>query len=139
MAASEAARALLVLNKCDLPSRISKKDLTRICPVSAGLFEISAKMHIGLDGLRDAISSRLMPGGLESREGVLVTNLRHAAAFERALQGVEQARQSVDAGRAGELVAMDLRIAADALGEITGAITTDEILERIFAEFCIGK
>ena len=40
---------------------------------------------------------------------------------------------------AGELVAMDLRIAADALGEITGAITTDEILERIFAEFCIGK
>jgi tRNA modification GTPase len=68
-----------------------------------------------------------------------VTNLRHAAAFERALQGVEQARQSVEAGMAGELVAMDLRIAADALGEITGAITTDEILERIFAEFCIGK
>ena len=68
-----------------------------------------------------------------------MTNLRHAAAFDRALQGLEQARQSAEAGMAGELVAMDLRIAADALGEITGAITTDEILERIFAEFCIGK
>ena len=135
----EAAQALLVVNKCDLPSRISKEDLIRVCPVNAGVLDISAKMQIGLDGLRDAISSRLMPRGLESREGVLVTNLRHAAAFERALQGVEQARQSVEAGMAGELVAMDLRIAADALGEITGAITTDEILERIFAEFCIGK
>ncbi|MCS6289676.1 MAG: tRNA uridine-5-carboxymethylaminomethyl(34) synthesis GTPase MnmE [Nitrospira sp.] len=135
----EAAQALLVVNKCDLPSGISKEDLVRVCPVNAGVLEISAKMQIGLDGLREAISHRLMPRRLEPRDGVLVTNLRHAAAFERALQGVEQARQSVDAGRAGELVAMDLRIAADALGEITGAITTDEILERIFSEFCIGK
>ena len=63
----------------------------------------------------------------------------HAAALERAWHGVEQATQSVQNGRAGELVAVDLRIASDALGEITGAITTDEILERIFAEFCIGK
>lgn len=135
----EAARALLVVNKCDLPSRIAKEELSRACPVNAGVLEISAKMQLGLDGLRDAISHRLMPGHLEPQEGVLVTNLRHATAFERALQAVEQARQSVDAGRAGELVAMDLRIAADALGEITGAITTDEILERIFSEFCIGK
>ena len=73
------------------------------------------------------------------REGIQVTNLRHVDAFDRAVQGVEQARLSVDAGRAGELIAMDLRIAADALGEITGVITTDEILERIFAQFCIGK
>lgn len=69
----------------------------------------------------------------------MVTNLRHADALKRALEGIEQATQSVKQGRAGELVAMDLRIAADALGEITGVITTDEILQRIFAEFCIGK
>ncbi len=135
----EAAQAVLVLNKCDLPLGLSREEVGQVCPVNAGIHDISATMQIGLDGLRNAIRSRLLPSGLESREGVLVTNLRHADAFERALQGVEQARQSVQAGRAGELVAMDLRIAADALGEITGAITTDEILERIFAEFCIGK
>ncbi|MBI4001731.1 MAG: tRNA uridine-5-carboxymethylaminomethyl(34) synthesis GTPase MnmE [Nitrospira defluvii] len=139
LARQEAAQALLVINKCDLPSRLVREELEHACPISAGVIDISAKMQIGLDGLRDAIRSRLTPDRLESREGVLVTNLRHAAALERALQGVEQARRSVEAGRAGELVAMDLRIAADALGEITGAITTDEILERIFAEFCIGK
>jgi tRNA modification GTPase len=135
----EASRALLVINKCDLPQHLVRAELARFCRLNAGLVEISAKTQVGLDGLREAIRSRLMPTRLEPRESVLVTNLRHAAAFERALQGVEQARQSVEARRAGELIAMDLRIAADALGEITGVITTDEILERIFAEFCIGK
>ena len=139
LARPEAARALLVLNKCDLPRALSKEDFDRSCPGHAAVLEISATMHIGLDELREVIRSRLLPGSLESNEGVLVTNLRHAAAFERALQGVDQARQSVEARRAGELVALDLRIAADALGEITGIITTDEILERIFAEFCVGK
>ncbi len=139
LARQEASIALLVINKCDLPRRLTKEEIEAVCPVNAGVLDISAKMQIGLDHLRDAIRSRLTPSRLESQEGVLVTNLRHAAALERALQGVEQARHSVEAGRAGELVAMDLRIAADALGEITGAITTDEILERIFAEFCIGK
>lgn len=139
LARPEAARALLVLNKCDLPRALSKEDFDRSCPGHAAVLEISATMHIGLDELREVIRSRLLPGSLESNEGVLVTNLRHAAAFERALQGVDQARQSVEARRAGELVALDLRIAADALGEITGVITTDEILERIFAEFCVGK
>jgi tRNA modification GTPase len=94
---------------------------------------------MGLDALREAIRNRLTPERLESRDSVLVTNLRHAAALDRALQAVEQARHSVEGGREGELIAMDLRIAADALGEITGIITTDEILERIFSEFCIGK
>lgn len=139
LARQEAAQALLVINKCDLPRRLVKEDLVRACPNSAGVIDISAKMQVGLEGLREAIRSRLTPDRLESQDSVLVTNLRHSAALERALQGVEQAQYSVEAGRAGELVAMDLRIAADALGEITGVITTDEILERVFAEFCIGK
>ncbi len=139
LARQEASQALLVINKCDLDRRLLKEELVRACPSSAGVIDISAKMQVGLDGLRAAIRSRLTPDRLEAQDSVLVTNIRHASALDRALQGVEQARCSVEAGRPGELVAMDLRIAADALGEITGVITTDEILERIFAEFCIGK
>jgi tRNA modification GTPase len=135
----EAAQALLILNKCDLPRVLAREELEGACPTRASIIDISAKMQIGLDNLREAIRNRLTPERLEAGESVLVTNLRHATALERALQGVEQARHSVVEGRAGELIAMDLRIAADALGEITGVITTDEILERIFAEFCIGK
>lgn len=139
LACPEAARALLVINKCDLPRRLGKEEIDAASPVNAGLIEISAKLQVGLDLLREAIRNRLTPSRLESQDSVLVTNLRHIQALERALDGVEQAARSVEAGRAGELIAMDLRIAADALGEITGVITTDEILERIFAEFCVGK
>jgi tRNA modification GTPase len=59
--------------------------------------------------------------------------------LDRARESLGQALESIAAGMAAELVAIDIRGAADALGEITGAITTDEILERIFSEFCIGK
>jgi tRNA modification GTPase len=139
LARPEAAQALLVINKCDLPRCLAKDELAHACQGSLSTIDISAKTQLGLDEVREAIRGRLMPERMEAGDSVLVTNLRHAAALERALQGVEQARRSVEEGRAGELIAMDLRIAADALGEITGVITTDEILERIFAEFCIGK
>ncbi len=135
----EAAAAILVVNKCDLPARLTRAQLEAVCPDHGGIVDISATMRIGLAGLRGMIRDRLMTNQLESRDGVLVTNLRHADACSRALLGVEQALQSATADRAGELIAVDLRLAADALGEITGVITTDEILERIFSEFCIGK
>ena len=72
-------------------------------------------------------------------ESVMVTNVRHHMALERARDSLGHASESIAVGMAAELVALDIRAAADALGEITGAITTDEILERIFSEFCIGK
>jgi tRNA modification GTPase len=69
----------------------------------------------------------------------MITNVRHQTALEHAESSLQQARDSIMEGMAAELVAIDVRSAADALGEITGAITTDEILEKIFSEFCIGK
>lgn len=134
-----AVDALVLLNKCDLPLKVSIDEVSALCPACRGLLEVSAKMKLGLDTLRDTIRRQLMPGGIESQESVLVTSLRQAAALERALHGIEQAIGSIKARRAGEFVAVDLRIASDALGEVTGVITTDEILDRIFAEFCIGK
>jgi tRNA modification GTPase len=68
-----------------------------------------------------------------------VTQLRHQAALQRTLDSLAAALVSVDAKAAGELIAMDLRAAIDALGEITGAVSADDILDRIFKEFCIGK
>ncbi len=139
LASPEAFGALLVVNKRDLPQRLTLEEVRSAYPACAGTVEISAKELAGLDHLRERVRDILTPHRLESAEGAMVTNLRHADALKRALEGIEQATQSVKQGRAGELVAMDLRIAADALGEITGVITTDEILQRIFAEFCIGK
>jgi tRNA modification GTPase len=100
---------------------------------------LSAKTGEGIDALRAAIRAQLIESGADSTDGVVVTNVRHQAALVRARESLAQAEESVSDGMANELVAVDIRAAADALGEITGIITTDEILEQIFSTFCIGK
>jgi tRNA modification GTPase len=128
----------VVANKMDLPSRAN---LTQLEAGGAGLavVKISAKTGEGLEELKDRIRALLLSPELEAREPVLVSHLRHQQALERARQAVIATRSSVEQQAAAELVALDLRAAIDALGEITGAVTTDDILDRIFREFCIGK
>jgi tRNA modification GTPase len=131
-------KRLVVANKMDLPSRAN---LTQLEAGGAGLavVNISAKTGEGLEELKDRIRALLLSPELEAREPVLVSHLRHQQALERARQAVIATRSSVEQQAAAELVALDLRAAIDALGEITGAVTTDDILDRIFREFCIGK
>jgi tRNA modification GTPase len=94
---------------------------------------------MGIERMKSALRAHLLSGGFEAAESVTVTNVRHRDALCRAAESLGQALESVQAEMAGELVSIDVRAAADALGEITGIITTDEILGRIFSEFCIGK
>lgn len=126
---------LIVFNKGDLTRAVESSDL----PSGAERIVISAKTGLGLEELKVAIRGRLVSPGFEVNEALVVTNVRHRTALRRAQDSLTHASESVRMQLAGELVAMDLRVAADALGEITGAITTDEILEKVFAEFCIGK
>ena len=131
-------KRLVVVNKKDLPGRLDPSVLP-----SAGsdcaLVHISATTGEGLDELRDQIRALLLRPDFETREPVLVTHLRHQTALQRAQDALTATLASVEAKQPGELIAMDLRAAVDALGEITGAVSTDDILERIFKEFCIGK
>jgi tRNA modification GTPase len=126
---------VIAINKADLPVLVEPSSIgTKACTVA-----LSAKTGAGIDALRTAIRSQLIGAGGETTDGVMVTNVRHQAALARAGESLRHAAQSITAGLAAELLAIDMRAAADALGEITGVITTDEILERIFSEFCIGK
>jgi tRNA modification GTPase len=131
-------KRLVVVNKMDLPGRIDPSALPIAGPDCA-VVSISARTGEGLDDLRDRIRALLLRPDFEARETVLVTHLRHQAALQRTLEALTVALASVEAQAAGELIAMDLRAAIDALGEITGAVSTDDILDRIFREFCIGK
>ncbi len=126
---------LVVINKCDLPSKVNKDT----AGLGSNLVFVSAKTGIGLEEVCDAIRAALVSSGGDPSDGVLVTNVRHRTTLRRAAESLQQGLESSRRGLAGELISVDLRAAADALGEITGAITTDEILERIFSEFCIGK
>lgn len=136
-------RRLLIRNKIDLPVRLQESDLRRVLyPVSAEvvmIVSVSSLTGQGVEELRQAIRTLCDSPSLEPAEMAAVTRLRHCEALTRARLAIQQALQSVATGAPLECIAMDLRAGSDALGELTGAITTDEILDRIFSEFCIGK
>ena len=68
-----------------------------------------------------------------------MTHLRHKAALAKAQESILQAQTSIQTGMDGECIALDMRGALDSLGEITGAVCTEDILDRVFRDFCIGK
>ena len=130
---------IVALNKSDLPSKIDKTEWTVLCPGDYGPAVISAVTGTGLDDLRERIRLHLGSADLEANEGVCITHLRHSLLLRRAQEALCQGSRALQDDLTGEFVAADLRRAADALGEITGAISTEDILDRIFSEFCIGK
>lgn len=101
--------------------------------------KVSAKTGEGLDHLTSVIQSVCLKEGLEATPSVLVTRLRHKTTLEQARRSIEEAMRSLERKESGECVALDIRAALDALGEITGAVSTEDILDRIFHDFCIGK
>jgi tRNA modification GTPase len=134
-------RLLLVLNKSDLMENGVAARAAGMMARRSGARAVvtSVRTGAGIDDLRQAIREELTQGVLEPKEGVVFINARHRHALERARVSLEEALDSIRSGRDAEFVAVDLRGASDALGEITGAITSDEILNRIFSTFCIGK
>ena len=98
---------------------------------------LSAKTGEGVDGLCERLKAL---AGYEPRaEGLFMARRRHLVALDEALAALDAAARGAAGGAGSELVAEDLRLAQRALGEITGAFTTDDLLGRIFATFCIGK
>jgi len=119
----------VVLNKIDLCDASQKRTDGAIC--------LSARTGEGLDDLRQHI--RELAGYENLGEGAFTARKRHLQALERAAANFEAGRIALEKARAGELLAEELRLSHQALGEITGAVSSDDLLGRIFSEFCIGK
>lgn len=123
----------LVFNKCDLATGIPVAD-TMAGPPRVTISALSGK---GIDVLRAHLKSCMGYGTLEA--GTVSARQRHLDDLARARRSVEEAARLLTEQRAGELVAEELRIAQRALGEITGEVTTEDLLGRVFSSFCIGK
>jgi tRNA modification GTPase len=127
-------KRLLVLNKCDLPRRLE-------VPAQPGarVLEISCATGVGLETLRDAIRDSVVTGGLNAEMLQVMINSRHQDALQRARAATLRSAEALRADRTLELVALDLRIAVQAVGEIVGETTTEDLLDVVFSQFCIGK
>lgn len=102
-----------------------------------GTVRLSAKTGAGIESLRTQI--RRLAGFKDLGEGAFTARRRHLRAIESAMAHFETGRRALTEERAGELFAEELRLAQLALGEITGEFTSDDLLGKIFSEFCIGK
>ena len=136
--ATKGCRRIVAINKCDLP-RVADRAHAEAAFPGAGTVEISAKERWGLAQLEALIVDTALDGTSGSSEGIVVQRLRHKICLDRADAALRRARNSITEGLSYEYVASDLRESLDALGEVVGEITSEEILNHIFSEFCIGK
>ena len=123
---------ITVRNKCDLT-----KESAGLLQESPAVVAMSAKTGDGLSALRREI--RRTAGYHDLGEGAYTTRQRHLNAIEATREHFISGRDALTKAKAGEIFAEELRLAQQSLGEITGEFTSDELLGRIFSEFCIGK
>lgn len=130
-------KVIPVLNKIDLFPGNHPPEME---VVGERAIPISALKRIGIDELKRQLVCLAAGGGNGSTESVIVvSNIRHAKALEKARVSLLAAKESINEGRSSEFIAVDLRASLDSLGEIIGVVTTDDILNAIFSKFCIGK
>jgi tRNA modification GTPase len=130
-------KKLVVLNKSDLPERLTAAEIRKHFYDDIVL-NISAKFGTGIDKLEDAIYNIFFSKGITT-DSICLSNSRHIQSIKHALGFLRSAIIGIDEKRPVELVAVDIKDAADALGAITGEIFTEDILDTIFNKFCIGK
>ncbi|HAO97250.1 MAG: tRNA uridine-5-carboxymethylaminomethyl(34) synthesis GTPase MnmE [Roseibacillus sp.] len=129
---SKNLRQLLVLNKCDLPRH---DDWIGV----GDLVEISCAEGWGLDRLISAIVGEFAHGDGTWGQDAVAVNVRHQSCLRRARGALEEAYGQLRGGVGPEFVAVDLRLALDAIGEVAGRVEAEELLGEIFGQFCIGK
>ncbi|MBW1998084.1 MAG: tRNA uridine-5-carboxymethylaminomethyl(34) synthesis GTPase MnmE [Deltaproteobacteria bacterium] len=131
-------KSIAVVNKVDLPSRLDER---RLSSLLGGLpkVRVCAIRGDGIHELKERIAHTVMTGRITGDSGSMAPNVRHTQALARALEAFSRASETINEDLPYEITAMELHMGLDALGEITGETTSDEILDRIFSEFCLGK
>jgi tRNA modification GTPase len=132
------AHVLVAANKSDLKPDADLSELAERLP-GRKVVRTSATEGTGIKKLEEAIFNEITDGATIVPEDVLVTRVRHRQALERTRAALERTAEALTSDLSAEFVAVDLRDALDGLGEIVGAVATDDLLDRIFNEFCIGK
>jgi tRNA modification GTPase len=127
-------KQILICNKVDLPRRLA-------FPANAGgrVVDVCCLTGQGIEALKDEVKELAWSGEIRAEMLETMINSRHQGALLRAREATQRALAALRSEETLELVAMDLRIAANAVGEIVGKTTTEDLLDSIFSQFCIGK
>ena len=129
---------ILVVNKSDLPQKLERALLMKITPGCAVVSSSCADEN-GTRGLEEAILRFITAGGADVSGDTVISTVRQKELLEKIRESVERAEKACRAGLSPECVASDLRLALEPLGALVGDVYTDDVLERLFSQFCIGK
>lgn len=131
-------KTIVLLNKIDLPRMVDGSEVKSLVG-TRNVVETSMKEGIGLKELERAMVDVVLGGGIDLAEGHLVANARHRQCLRRAERSIKDSLGAIKDGMPLDLVAIDLRNALESLGEITGESVGEDIVDRIFSGFCVGK
>jgi len=128
-------KTIVLLNKIDLERKIELEEFNL-----ENILEISAKDNIGIEDMEERIYSYIVEENVEdSSEKFIITNIRHKTALEKTKDAIRNIFETIDAGMPMDLISVDLKEALDSLSEITGEISSEDILDHVFGNFCVGK
>lgn len=131
-------RSILVINKSDMPQALMEDEIKNLRDGMQSV-SVSAVNGNGMENLHEAILKEALHGRSEPSGGLVITRARHRDALQKALSAVKLGIKEIKSGASPEFISIYLRDALNAIGEIVGETTPDEILDMIFSEFCIGK
>ena len=135
---AKSKKSIIILNKSDLENRVSA-DSEIFKDVKSNIISISALNKIGIEDIFEEITKLFNLNEINLDNEVVITNLRQKNLISKAIESVNKAIKSLEEGMTSDIVAIFIKDILDDLGSITGEIATDEIIDEIFAKFCLGK
>ena len=134
----ENQNVIVAVNKCDLKTRFEDRDVNELI-FDKQIIRISALKETGIDQLEKAIIGNVLHGKDINTHGVLISNMRHIQSLKTCLKAVSKAIESINKDLSLEFVSEEIKIAVSSLDAITGRDMNMDMLDQIFANFCIGK
>ena len=131
-------KTIIILNKNDLDQKIDEND-ERLRKVSDSIIKISALNKTGIEDIYDEISSLFDLNEINLDQEVVITNIRHKNLIDKAIESVKKARETLKGKMPLDIIAIFIKDILEDLGNITGEVVTDDIIDEIFSKFCLGK
>lgn len=129
---------IVLLNKTDLPRTLDIEEVRKRLP-DVDVIETSVLNDIGMEKLEDAISEMFFAGGIESEDLTYVSNTRHITLLKQAMKAVDDALEAAEMEVPIDMIAIDVRRAWELLGEIVGDAVSEDLVDQLFSQFCLGK
>lgn len=131
-------KTIIILNKNDLNQKIDEND-KRLTSVSSSIIKISALNKTGIEDIYDEISKLFDLNEINLDQDVVITNIRHKNLIDKAIESVKKARETLEEKMPLDIIAIFIKDILEDLGNITGEVVTDDIIDEIFSKFCLGK